>query len=118
MKQGKIDKVIVGADRIAGNGDTANKTGTYALAVLAKAHKIPFYVAAPSSTIDLSIDNGSQIPIEYRPSDETRKISGKYIAPANIKVYNPAFDVTPADLITAIVTERGIFKKPYMLKRN
>jgi methylthioribose-1-phosphate isomerase len=116
MKQGKIDKVIVGADRIAGNGDTANKTGTYALAVLAKAHNIPFYVAAPSSTIDLSINNGSQIPIEHRPSDEIRKVSGKYIAPAGIRVYNPAFDITPFNLITAIVTEKGIFKKPYMLK--
>ena len=116
MKQGRIDKVIVGADRIAVNGDTANKIGTYALAVLAKAHKIPFYVAAPSSTIDISINSASQIPIEYRHADEIKKISGAYIAPSNIKAYNPAFDITPADFITAIITEKGIYKKPYIKK--
>jgi methylthioribose-1-phosphate isomerase len=118
MKQGRIDKVIVGADRIAKNGDTANKIGTYALAVLAKAHKIPFYVAAPTSTIDISLKNGKGIPIEERSPEEVKNISGIYIAPASVSAYNPAFDVTPADFITAIITEKGVFKKPYMLKRN
>ena len=118
MKQGKIDKVIVGADRIARNGDTANKIGTYSLAVLAKAHNIPFYIAAPSSTIDLSLKDGSQIPIEERSPEEIKKISGVCIAPARVKAYNPAFDVTPADFITAIITEKGIFKKPYIKSLN
>jgi len=118
MKQGKIDKVIVGADRISQNGDTANKIGTYSLAVLAKAHNIPFYVAAPSSTIDLSLKDGSQIPIEERSPEEIKKISGVCIAPAGVKAYNPAFDVTPADFITAIITEKGIFKKPYIKSLN
>ena len=118
MKQGKIDKVIVGADRIARNGDTANKIGTYSLAVLAKAHNIPFYVAAPGSTIDLSIKDGSQIPIEERPAKEIKKISGICTAPAGVKAYNPAFDVTPADYISAIITEKGIFKKPYRKSLN
>jgi methylthioribose-1-phosphate isomerase len=113
MKQGKVDKVIVGADRIARNGDTANKIGTYALAVLAKEHNIPFYVAAPGSTLDMSAKNGSQIPIEERSPEEVRKVSGFYIAPKNVKVYNPAFDITPARFITAIITERGIFRPPY-----
>jgi methylthioribose-1-phosphate isomerase len=116
MKQGKIDKVIVGADRIAVNGDTANKIGTYSLAVLAKVHNIPFYIAAPSSTVDLSIKNGSQIPIEERSPEEIRKMAGVCIAPDGIKVYNPAFDVTPADFITAIITEKGVYKKPYTKK--
>lgn len=113
MKQAKIDKVIVGADRIAANGDTANKIGTYALAVLAKAHRIPFYIAAPSSTFDFSLGNGKQIPIEERSAEEVRKVSGIYHAPEDIKVYNPAFDVTPSRYISAIITEKGVFTKPY-----
>ena len=116
MKQKKIDLVIVGADRIASNGDTANKIGTYSLAVLAKAHKIPFYVAAPSSTFDLKIKNGERIPIEERAGKEITQPFGKQIAPGGIKVYNPAFDVTPASLITAIITEKGIIRQP--LPRN
>jgi methylthioribose-1-phosphate isomerase len=113
MKQGKINKVIVGADRIARNGDVANKIGTYNLAVLAMAHKIPFYVAAPSSTFDLNLKDGSQIPIEERSHDEVKAFAGRRIAPKDIKVCNPAFDVTPNLLINAIITERGIFKKPF-----
>ena len=113
MKEGKIDKVIVGADRIARNGDTANKIGTYSLAVLAKAHNIPFYVAAPSSTIDLSLKDGSQIPIEERSPGEIKNISGVRIAPVGVKAYNPAFDVTPFNFITAIITEKGIIERPY-----
>ena len=112
MKQAKIDKIIVGADRIAANGDAANKIGTYGLAVLAKAHKIPFYVAAPSSTFDFSLKDGSQIPIEERSAQEVRKISNICHAPEGIKVYNPAFDVTPRCYISAIITEKGVFTKP------
>jgi methylthioribose-1-phosphate isomerase len=114
MQQGKIDKIIVGADRIAANGDTANKIGTYSLAVLAKEHSIPFYVAAPISTIDTSIKTGAAIPIEERSGAEVTHLHGQQIAPAKIKVYNPAFDVTPSKYITAIITERGILKKPYL----
>ena len=114
MQQGKIDKIIVGADRIAANGDTANKIGTYALAVLAKAHGIPFYVAAPLSTIDTSLKTGAEIPIEERSSAEVTHFRGLQIAPAKIKVYNPAFDITPAKYITAIITEKGILQKPYL----
>jgi len=113
MKQKQIDKIFVGADRIAGNGDAANKIGTYNLAVLAKYHKIPFYVVAPSSTFDLTLKSGSGIPIEQRCADEVRQVFGKKIAPAEVKVCNPAFDVTPNELITAIVTEKDIFKRPY-----
>ena len=113
MAQGKIQKIVVGADRIAKNGDTANKIGTYNLALLAKMHKIPFFVAAPSSTFDFSIKNGSGIPIEERDPDEVRRIQNTLLAPKNIKVYNPAFDITPARLISAIITEKGLFKKPY-----
>jgi methylthioribose-1-phosphate isomerase len=112
MAQGKIDMVIVGADRIASNGDTANKIGTYSLSVLAKAHKIPFYIAAPSSTFDLSTKSGKDIPIEQRPADEIRFIGDKLLTPKSIKIYNPAFDVTPAKNITAIITERGVIEKP------
>ncbi|MDO9464962.1 MAG: S-methyl-5-thioribose-1-phosphate isomerase [bacterium] len=112
MRQGKISCVIVGADRIASNGDTANKIGTYSLAVLAKAHNIPFYVAAPISTFDMKIKSGKQIPIEQRSPEEITNLYGKRIAPKNINVYNPAFDVTPARLISAIITECGIIKKP------
>jgi methylthioribose-1-phosphate isomerase len=113
MKKGKIDKIFVGSDRIAKNGDVANKIGTYNLAVLARYHKIPFYVVAPLSTFDFKISSGARIPIEERNGDEVRNILGKKIAPANIKVYNPAFDVTPACLVTAIVTEIGISRPPY-----
>jgi len=110
MAQGKIQLVVTGADRIAANGDTANKIGTYSLAVLAKAHGIPFYVAAPTSTFDLSIPDGSHIPIEIRNEDEIRKGFGKATAPEAVPCYNPAFDVTPAELIRAIVTEKGVIQ--------
>lgn len=113
MAKGRIDKVFVGADRIASNGDAANKIGTYNVAVLAKYHKVPFYVVAPLSTFDFNIRTGKEIPIEERDADEVRTISGRPIAPRTVKVYNPAFDVTPNGLITAIVTERGVFKRPY-----
>jgi len=113
MREGKIDIVITGADRIAANGDTANKIGTYSLARLAAVHRIPFYIAAPSSTVDLEISSGNEIPIEQRHPDEVRKIGGQWIAPRNVRVYNPAFDVTPARLIRGIVTERGIIRPPY-----
>ena len=112
MQQGKIDKIIVGADRIAANGDTANKIGTYSLAVLAKAHRIPFYVAAPLSTFDFSLKTGAAIPIEERQADEVTRFRGVQIAPRGMKVYNPAFDVTPARLISAIITEKGILTRP------
>jgi methylthioribose-1-phosphate isomerase len=108
MRQGKIDGVVVGADRIAANGDTANKIGTYGVAVSAKTHGVPFYVAAPVSTFDLSLSDGSKIPIEERDADEICCGFGKRTAPVGVKVYNPAFDVTPADMITGIITERGI----------
>ena len=110
MRQGMIQLCIVGADRIAANGDVANKIGTYSVAVLAKAHGIPFYVAAPYSTIDLGTKSGKDIPIEERnPEEVTRVHGGDPIAPSGIDVYNPAFDVTPAELITGIITERGVF---------
>lgn len=112
MQAGKIDMVIVGADRIAANGDAANKIGTYSLSVLAKAHKVPFYIAAPSSTFDLKTKSGKDIPIEQRPADEIKFIKGTQIAPDGVKFYNPAFDVTPAKNITAIITERGVIMKP------
>lgn len=119
MKKGLIDVVIVGADRIAANGDVANKIGTYSVAVLAKEHKIPFYVAAPISTIDLNIKNGNKIPIEERDIREVTHIKDIPIAPSRIKVKNPAFDVTPSRLVTVIITERGIARKPFIksLKR-
>ena len=113
MQQGKIDLVIVGADRIAANGDTANKIGTYALAVLAQAHGIPFYIAAPLSTIDTAISNGSAIPIEERKPEEVTHVGVERIAPEGITVWNPAFDVTPHNLITAIVTEAGVMRPPF-----
>lgn len=113
MRQGKIGAVIVGADRIAGNGDVANKIGTYTVAVLAKEHEIPFYVAAPISTVDLETLDGSQIPIEQRNPAEVTHIAGKAITPDGVNVENPAFDVTPAKYVTAIVTERGIARAPY-----
>jgi methylthioribose-1-phosphate isomerase len=110
MREGRIHSVIVGADRIAANGDTANKIGTYGVALLAAAHDIPFYVAAPSSTFDLSISSGEQIPIEQRPAEEITRGFGRQTAPDGVQVYNPAFDVTPARLIRAIITERGIIQ--------
>ncbi len=111
MKQGKIHLCVVGADRIAANGDVANKIGTYSVAVLAKAHNIPFYVAAPYSTIDLKTKTGDDIPIEQRSPLEVTSIHGSHpVAPKDVAVYNPAFDVTPAELITGIITERGVFK--------
>ncbi|MFH1664786.1 MAG: S-methyl-5-thioribose-1-phosphate isomerase [Candidatus Omnitrophota bacterium] len=114
MADGKVDAVITGADRIAANGDTANKIGTYALAVSARYHKIPFYIAAPFSTFDLSMADGKEIPIEERSFLEVAKINGIFVTPRNknVKVYNPAFDVTPAGLITAIVTELGVIRRP------
>ena len=113
MQQGKIDKIIVGADRIAANGDTANKIGTYSLAVLAIAHGIPFYVAAPLSTFDFSLKTGTEIPIEERSADEVTHFRGIAAAPRGMKVYNPAFDLTEARYISAIITEEGIITKPY-----
>ncbi len=113
MYQKKIDKVIVGADRIAANGDVVNKIGTYSISVLAKTHNIPFYIAAPTSTIDFKIKVGEDIPIEERESQEVTSIMGKKIAPDNISVYNPAFDITPNENITAIITEYGVFNPPY-----
>ena len=100
------------ADGIAGNGDAANKTGTYGLSVLAKAHHIPFYIAAPSSTFDLKTKTGKDITIEQRSADEIRFCGGKKVTPEGVKIYNPAFDVTPAENITAIITERGVIEKP------
>src|SRR5919198_1378179 len=113
MARGEVDLVVTGADRIAANGDTANKIGTYALAVLARHHHVPFYVAAPFSTIDPSIASGEHIPIEERDASEVRRIGGQATAPEASPVYNPAFDVTPASLIAAIITERGIFRPPF-----
>ena len=113
MARGDVDLVVVGADRIARNGDTANKIGTYGVAVLARHHGIPFYVAAPFSTIDVGIPDGSAIPIEERDPREVQELAGRRIVPAASPARNPAFDVTPAALITAIVTERGIFRGPY-----
>ncbi|MBD3246257.1 MAG: S-methyl-5-thioribose-1-phosphate isomerase [Candidatus Omnitrophica bacterium] len=117
MRQGKIDKIFVGADRIAANGDAANKIGTYSLAVLAAHHGIPFYVAAPSSTFDLSLARGELIPIEQRHPDEVRKVRGRQtIAPGKVPVENPAFDVTPAKYISALVTETGVIHTPNLRK--
>ncbi|KAB0671896.1 S-methyl-5-thioribose-1-phosphate isomerase [Oryzomonas sagensis] len=114
MNRGEITCCVVGADRIAANGDTANKIGTYSVAVLAKENNIPFYVAAPLSTLDLSLSDGSRIPIEERPRDEVTHIKGIAIAPAGVSVRNPAFDVTPARYITAIITEKGIVSGDYL----
>jgi methylthioribose-1-phosphate isomerase len=118
MQQGKIHLCLVGADRIAANGDVANKIGTYSVAVLAKAHGIPFYVAAPYSTIDLQTKSGADIPIEQRQAQEVTSIHGSHpIAPSGVSVYNPAFDVTPAALVTGIITERGVFKPQELAQR-
>jgi methylthioribose-1-phosphate isomerase len=113
MKRGRIDCVIVGADRIAANGDTANKIGTYSVAVLAKENDLPFYVAAPISTLDLSLDSGDQIPIEERDGREVTHIKGAQLAPQGIEIANPAFDVTPHRYIAAIITERGVARPPF-----
>ena len=113
MRGSGVDAVIVGADRIAANGDVANKVGTYTLAVLARAHDIPFYVAAPLSTIDLETPSGAAIPIEERRGEEIVTVGGVRVAPAGIQVRNPAFDITPAELVTAIVTEAGVIRAPY-----
>ena len=114
MSQGKIDCVVVGADRIAANGDVANKIGTYSVAVLAKENSVPFYVAAPTSTIDPSVKSGTEIPIEKRSPDEVTRIGGARIAPDGVGVANPAFDVTPHRYVTAIITEQGIAREPYI----
>jgi methylthioribose-1-phosphate isomerase len=113
MCRGMVDLVVVGADRIAANGDAANKIGTYSVAVLAARHDIPFYVAAPSTTFDLSVLRGGDIPIEQRSPEEVFSLGGVRIAPEGVGAFNPAFDVTPADLITGIVTEKGILRPPY-----
>src|SRR3984885_832180 len=113
MQQGKIGAIVVGADRIAANGDVANKVGTYTVAVLAKEHGIPFYVAAPLSTIDLATRDGSKIPIEQRNAREVTHIAGKQMTPDGVGIENPAFDVTPAKYVSAIITERGIARAPY-----
>jgi len=113
MALGMVDLVIVGADRIAGNGDVANKIGTYGVAVLASAHGIPFYVAAPMSTIDFNISSGLDIPIEERDEREVTHFAGRRVAPEGVKVWNPAFDVTPARLVNAIITDRGVAYPPY-----
>jgi len=110
MRLGKIDAVVVGADRVAANGDVANKIGTYGLAVLAREHNIPFYVAAPTSTIDMEAKSGADIPIEERPEEEVRTFGGALVAPEDVRVYNPAFDVTPARFVDALVTEKGMVR--------
>ncbi len=114
MKQGKVDAVVVGADRIAANGDTANKIGTYMVAVLAKQHNIPFYVAAPVSTLDLTLASGDEIPIEERDTREVTHMHEHQLAPAGINVHNPAFDVTPNEFIAAIITDKGVARPPYI----
>lgn len=113
MRKGWVDAVIVGSDRIACNGDVANKIGTFTVASLTKQHHVPFYVAAPTSTVDASIPSGDQIPIEERSEDEVASFGGIRIAPEGVRIYNPAFDVTPNDLVSAIITERGIHRRPY-----
>jgi methylthioribose-1-phosphate isomerase len=113
MKQGKIAAIVVGADRIAANGDVANKIGTYTVAVLAKENGIPFYVAAPVSTVDLACPDGDNIPIEQRNPEEVTHIAGRQMVPDGVSIENPAFDVTPAKYVAAIITERGIAREPY-----
>jgi len=113
MRRGKVDCVITGADRIAANGDTANKIGTYSVAVLAKENGIPFYIAAPTSTLDTSLKTGEAIPIEERKAEEVTRWRGELIAPEGVKAANPAFDMTPSKYISAIITEKGVFKAPY-----
>ena len=118
MQKGMISLVVTGADRIARNGDTANKIGTYTLAVLAKEHGLPFYVAAPLSTIDFNLAEGSKIPIEERNPQEVREIGGRCVTLPHVKVQNPAFDITPAKYISAIITENGIVRPPYEKNLN
>jgi len=118
MARGQVDLVVTGADRIAANGDTANKIGTYALAVLAHHHDVPFYVAAPYSTIDPALPSGREMPIEERAAAEVRAVGDTPTAPADSPVYNPAFDVTPASLISAIITERGVVRPPYRFESH
>jgi len=113
FRRRKVDKVLTGADRIAANGDTANKVGTFPLALLAKTHGVPFYVVAPASTFDLALKDGSKIPIEERPANEVVSPFGFTLAPPKVSVFNPAFDVTPGSLITAFVTDRGVLRPPY-----
>ncbi|KKM11871.1 methylthioribose-1-phosphate isomerase [Clostridiales bacterium PH28_bin88] len=113
MQQGKIDLVVVGADRITANGDVANKIGTYSLAVLCRHHRVPFYVAAPVSTIDVSLPCGAQIPIEERDLEEVCRVGNQRVAPEGVPVYNPAFDVTPHYLVTALITDRGVIRPPF-----
>ncbi len=113
MRRGEVDCVIVGADRIVANGDVANKIGTYGLAVLARAHAIPFYVAAPTSTIDMRLKSGDDIPIEQRDPREVTHLAGQVLAPEGVDAAHPAFDVTPHDLISAIITEQGIVEPPF-----
>lgn len=113
MKKNDVDVVVVGADRIAANGDVANKIGTYMVAVLARQHQIPFYVAAPISTLDLSLDSGDKIPIEERSANEVAKINDKRITPEGTEIAHPAFDITPHELVTAIITERGVAEPPF-----
>jgi methylthioribose-1-phosphate isomerase len=113
LRAGKVDCVIVGTDRTAANGDVANKIGTYPLAVMAHRHGVPFYVAAPLSSIDLNCKNGDDIPIEQRSGRELTEFGGKAIAPKGVDTFNPAFDVTPHELVTAIITERGVAYPPY-----
>ena len=113
MKKGMIDMVVVGADRIAANGDTANKIGTYTVAIAAKYHNIPFYIAAPLSTIDINIKSGDEIPIEERSHDEVTHINGKAICAEGVNIINPGFDVTPHELISGIITEKGILRPDY-----
>jgi methylthioribose-1-phosphate isomerase len=113
MNRGEIDCVIVGADRIAANGDTANKIGTYTLAVLAKENRLPFYVASPTTTLDPTLKSGREIPIEQRSPAEVTHIQGVSLAPEGTPVQNPAFDITPAKYITALITERGIIREPF-----
>lgn len=113
MQLQQIDAIITGADRIAANGDTANKIGTYTLAVLAAYHKIPFYIAAPHSTIDMDIGQGSEIPIEERPHQEIRQLKGINLTVPEAEVFNPAFDITPGSIISAIITETGIIRPPF-----
>ena len=113
MKQGKIGAIVVGADRIAANGDVANKIGTYSVAVLAKENGIPFYVAAPISTVDMACPTGDQIPIEQRNVREVSHIAGKQMTPDGVSIENPAFDVTPGKYVSAIITERGLAREPY-----
>ena len=114
MRRGEVDAVVVGADRIAANGDVANKIGTYSIAVLAKENGIPFYVAAPISTLDMNLESGERIPIEERSPDEVTQIRGRPIAPAETQARNPAFDITPSEYVSAIVTERGVARAPYV----